>query len=188
MDVVNPQIDAYLDEVARPADALLREMEEWGRARGFPIVGPQVGQLLYVLARSVNAKRVLEPGSGYGYSALWFARAVGPDGLVVLTEGDAKNAQRARQYFVRAGLSARARFLVGNAFDVIANEPGPFDIIFCDVDKADYPRVLEVVRPRLRVGGLFVCDHMLWDGKPPEPLGAGCWTTSRMLRRTACLN
>ncbi len=185
MDITNPKIDAYLSKTLASDDALLREMEEWARARHFPIVGPQVGRLMHLLARSIHAKRVLELGSGYGYSGIWFARAVGAEGIVVMTEGDAENSKRARQYFDRAGLTSRAKFLVGNAFDLVASELGPFDIIFCDVDKEDYPRVLDVVRPRLRIGGLFLCDNMLWGGrilkKKPEASARGVIDLTRQL-------
>jgi hypothetical protein len=83
MDIVNPAIDLYLHELANPADPVLREMELLAAERSFPIVGPQVGQLLGVLAASVSAERVIELGSGFGYSAYWFARAVGPGGQVI---------------------------------------------------------------------------------------------------------
>jgi predicted O-methyltransferase YrrM len=164
MDITHPKIDKYLDRSLVPSDPILREMEAYGRERHFPIIGPQVGRLVNLLARSINAKRVLELGSGFGYSAMWFALAVGPDGLVVMTEGEAKNSQRARDYFQRAGLTNRAKFLVGNALDLAQREPGAFDVVFSDVDKEDYGRVLDLVRPRLRVGGLFICDNMLWSG------------------------
>ncbi len=185
MNITEPKINEYLDKTVSPGDPLLREMEEYARARNFPIVGPQVGRMMHLLTRSINAKRVLELGSGYGYSGIWFARAVGADGIVVMTEGDAENSKRARQYFDRAGLTSRAKFLVGNAFDLVASELGPFDIIFCDVDKEDYPRVLDVVRPRLRIGGLFLCDNMLWGGrvldKKPEASTRGVIELTRQL-------
>ncbi len=185
MKIIDSKINDYLDKIASPAEPLLLEMEEYGRSRDFPIVGPQVGRLMHMLARSIHAKRILELGSGYGYSGIWFARAIGADGLVVMTEGDAQNSKRARQYFDRAGLTSRAKFLVGNAFDLIASEPGPFDLIFCDVDKEDYPRVPDVVRPRLRIGGLFLCDNMLWGGrvldKKPDASTRGVIELTRQL-------
>ena len=96
MNLVHPEVDRYLARLAEPSDPVLREMEKLGTERGFPIVGPQVGAMLEVLAAAIGARRVLELGSGFGYSAYWFARAVGPDGLVVLTEGSAQRAEEAR--------------------------------------------------------------------------------------------
>jgi predicted O-methyltransferase YrrM len=165
MDITHPKLDDYLTQTLATSDPILREMEAYGHKRHFPIIGPQVGRLVHLLARSVNAKHVLELASGYGYSGMWFAKAVGPDGMVVMTEGDAKNSALARDYFQKAGLSNRGKFLVGNAFDLAQQEPGPFDIVYCDVDKEDYGRVLDLVRPRLRVGGLFICDNLLWSGE-----------------------
>jgi len=186
LEILNPSINQYLQETLAPSDPILREMEAYGNARRFPIIGSQVGRVLFLLARSIQAKRVLELGSGYGFSGMWFAHAVGAEGLVVMTEGDAENSKLARQYFERAGLTARAKFLVGNAFDLAADERGPFDIIFCDVDKQDYPRVLEFVRPRLRVGGWFICDNMLWSGrvldKKPEAGTRGVLELTRQLQ------
>ncbi len=143
----------------------MSEMQREGENRGFPIVGPQTGRLLHLLARSVGAGRVLELGSGFGYSAMWFADAVGRNGRVVLTEASKENAARAQEYFKRAGLLDRVQIEIGDGLDIITRVPGWFDVIFNDVAKKDYPRTLDMVRPKLRVGGLFISDNMLWDGQ-----------------------
>jgi predicted O-methyltransferase YrrM len=165
VEIVNPKIDEYLTRTLAVEDPLLREMAEFGYARDFPIVGPQVGRLLYVLARSIGAHRVLELGSGFGYSAMWFAHAVGPGGQVVMTEGAQENSDRAREYFARAGLADRVEFNVGEALAIARRTPGPFDIVFCDVNKEQYPEALGVARDKLRVGGYFICDNMLRAGR-----------------------
>ncbi len=134
-------------------------------SRRFPIVGPLVGRLLFLLARSAGARSVFECGSGFGYSACWFARALPPGGRVVLTDGSADNCAAARDFLDRAGLLDRAFIEQGNALQILNRSPGPFDIIFCDIDKRDYPRVHPLMKPRLRPGGLFVCDNMLWSGR-----------------------
>jgi caffeoyl-CoA O-methyltransferase len=164
MDIVNAEIDRYLDAKLAVDDVFFKEMEEYGRERDFPIIGPQVGRLLYVLARTVNAHRVLELGSGFGYSAMWLANAVGPKGRVILTEGSKENAARATDYFKRAGMLDRIAILVGDALETIEQVPGVFDLVFNVVDKRQYPRTLDLIRPKLRVGGLFVSDNMLWYG------------------------
>ncbi len=172
LDVVHPVMDAYLKDVLPPRDPVAAEMEAYAARHGFPIVGPLVGHLLFVLARACGARRVYEMGSGYGYSTLWFARAVGPGGQVVHTDGDAENSRRAREYLGRAGLADRVRFEVGDARQLIAREPGPFDVVFCDVDKEQYPDVPGLAVPRLRAGGLLVIDNLLWDGWVAEPADA----------------
>ncbi len=164
MDIVDPSIEEYLDKTLAVPTALLREMERYGTAQGFPIVGPQVGRLLMLLARTIGATRVLELGSGFGYSAMWFAQVVGPHGRVVMTESSKANAALARKYFERANWQARTQIEVGDALEIIGRLPGLFDVIFNDVDKQNYPCMLDLVRPKLRPGGLFISDNMLWGG------------------------
>jgi predicted O-methyltransferase YrrM len=164
MDIVHPDIDRYLHDLASPDDAILREMELVAAERSFPIVGPQVGRLLAFLARAIGARRVLELGSGFGYSAYWFARAVGPSGQVVLTEASVERAQEAEEFLTRGGLRERTRIEVADALEVVERIGGVFDVVFNDVDKEQYPRVLEPACALLRPGGLFISDNMLWFG------------------------
>ena len=144
-------------------------MEAHARRHGFPIIGPLVGPLLFALARASRARRVFELGSGFGYSAVWFARAVGPRGLVVMTEGDAANSRRAMRYLARAGLARRVRPLVGDALTLLASERGMFDLILNDIDKHEYPEVIPLARKKLRRGGLLVTDNLLWGGDVLRP-------------------
>jgi len=165
VDLVHPNVDRYLGELSRSTDPVLIEMERLAVEQSFPIVGPQVGRLLYVAAASISARRVLELGSGFGYSALWFARAVGPDGRVVLTECSPERAAEADGFLRRSEVIDRAQIEVGNALEIAERLEGPFDIIFNDVDKQDYPAALEIAIDRLRPGGLFISDNMLWRGE-----------------------
>jgi predicted O-methyltransferase YrrM len=169
MNLVHPEIEAYLARLAAHGDPVLAEMEKLGDQRDFPIVGPQVGRLLEVAARSCGARRVLELGSGFGYSAFWFLRAVGPEGTVLLTEGSVERAREAEEFLTRGGFAGRFRIEVGDGLDIAAALTGPFDVVFCDVDKHDYPRALPLARRLLRTGGLFITDNMLWDGKVLVP-------------------
>ena len=165
MDVVNPDVDRYLRDLAAHYDEpVLLEMENEARERGFPIVDRVVGVTLELLARSIAARRVFEMGSGYGYSGYWFARAVGEDGEVHLTDGDPGNEGKAREYLGRAGLWDRVRYTVGDAVETLEATAGEFDVIFCDIDKGGYPRAWEVARERVRVGGLYICDNALQAG------------------------
>jgi predicted O-methyltransferase YrrM len=169
MDIVNPKIEEYLRGLlGGDDDAVLREMETLAEERDFPIVGRLVGVTLELLARAIGARRVLEMGSGYGYSAYWFSRAVGPGGEVHMTEGDASNQEKALDYLGRAGLADRVHSNVGNALDIIDELSGEFDVIFCDIDKGDYPTAWAKARERIRVGGLYLCDNVLWSGRVAE--------------------
>src|SRR6058998_4381586 len=121
MDIVDPRIEAYMAErLQRFDEPVLLEMEAEATRRGFPIVGRNVGVTLEVLARSIGARRVMELGSGFGYSAYWFARAVGPDGEVVCTDGDPENARLAEEYLSTAGMWDRVRYQVGDALGEFA--------------------------------------------------------------------
>jgi predicted O-methyltransferase YrrM len=159
-------VEQYLTDLAGTEhdDPVLVEMEARAAEHGFPIVGRATGRFLELMARSAGARRVMELGSGYGYSAYWFARAVGPGGEVVCTDGDPANAARAEQYLRKAGLWDRVRYRVGDALTGFAAEDGEFDVVYCDVDKLGYPDCWRAARDRIRPGGLWLCDNVIWDG------------------------
>ena len=169
MNIVDTRIEGYLDGIMPPRPDVLEEMERLAERRHFPIVGPQVGRLLFLLARLTGARHILECGSGFGYSAYWFASAIPEGGRVILTEGSADNCALARDFLGRAGFLEKVSIQNANALDVIERQQGPFDIVFCDIDKHDYPRVYPFLHTRLRRGGLFICDNMLWFGKVAGP-------------------
>lgn len=158
-------VDDYLYSMLPKRDAVLTEMEQYATDHDIPIVGPAVANVLQQLALMISARSVFELGSAIGYSTIWWAQAVGEKGRVIYTDGDSKNAERARSYFGRAGVSDRIKLHVGDALEVLSEQKEEFDIIFNDVDKDDYPRVLRLVAPRLRKGGLFVTDNVLWSGR-----------------------
>ncbi len=168
MDIVNPLIDSYLNRLLPERAPVFIEMEKRAHREDFPAVGPQVGVLLELLARAVGAKYILELGSGFGYSGLWLAKALPPDGKIILTDLEEKNRKLAEKNFKRLGMEELLDFRVENAMQVLTEEPGPFDIIYNDVDKEDYVHVLELAHPRLRKGGLFISDNSLWEGKVTE--------------------
>jgi predicted O-methyltransferase YrrM len=159
-------VEAYLTGLAEAEheDPVLAEMEAMAAEHDFPIVGRATGRYLELAARMIGARRVMELGSGYGYSAYWFARAVGEAGEVVCTDGNPDNATKAEQYLSKAGLWDRVRYRVGDALEGFAAEQGEFDIVYCDVDKLGYPDCWQAARERIRVGGLWLCDNVIWSG------------------------
>lgn len=159
------RVEDYLYSLLPPRDEVLAEIEAEAASRRIPIVGPAVARVLYQLACMIHAKTVFEMGSAVGYSTIWWARAVGKDGRVFYTDGNRKNADEARKYFKRAGVEDRVDVQVGDALELLSERNEQFDIIFNDVDKEDYPRVFKLAIPRLRKGGLFVTDNVLWSGK-----------------------
>ena len=172
MDIVDPRVEHYMRSLQdRHDEPVLLEMEAEGRERGFPIIGRLVGVTVELLARSIGARRVFELGSGYGYSAYWFARAVGPGGEVHGTDGDPANAAKALGYLERAGLADRLRWHVGDAVGNLAEVDGEFDVVYDDIDKEGYPDAWRAAAERIRVGGLYLCDNVLWSGAVADPEG-----------------
>ncbi|MGA9529006.1 MAG: O-methyltransferase [Terriglobales bacterium] len=163
-----PEVDDYIYSMLPPRDEVLAEMEADAAKNNYAIVGPAVARVLYQLAVISGSKRIFEMGSAIGYSTIWWARAVG-DGKVIYTDGDPKRAEKARRYFERAGVSQRIDVRVGDALEILSEEKEPYDIIFNDVDKTDYPRVFRLALSKLKSGGLFITDNVLWSGKLRKP-------------------
>lgn len=166
MPATYEQISAYHLQLSRHADPVLLRMEEEARRDGFPIIGPPAGQFCHLMARAIGARRIFELGSGYGYSTLWFARAVRENGggEVHHTVWDEGLHQRARANVAEAGYDDLVQFHLGEAVETLRQTEGPFDIIFNDIDKNGYPASLPVMKAKLRVGGLILIDNMLWHG------------------------
>ncbi|UCE05218.1 MAG: O-methyltransferase [bacterium] len=165
MDILNPKLEQYIFDLMPKQNEILEEMYQYGMERDFPIIGPLCGQFLRQMALVSNARRIFEMGSGFGYSAAWFSMGMPEDGKIICTDGDLENRDRAISYFKRLGIDYKIDFLVGKAQDILKRYDGPFDIIFNDVDKEQYPETLDIAIPRLRKGGLFITDNTLWYGK-----------------------
>jgi caffeoyl-CoA O-methyltransferase len=171
MDITDPKFDNYIlnislnAQLAENEQLILREMEEYARTYHFPIIGPIVGRFLRQLAIITGAKRVFEMGSGYGYSAAWFAGGMENGGRIICTDGVEDNKKRARGYFKRLGYNSKVEYHIGDARDIIRETSGPFDIILNDIDKEQYPEALELAVSKLRKGGIFITDNVLWSGR-----------------------
>lgn len=158
-------LDEYLLGITPEREPVLKEMEALAKEKDFPIIGPLVGRFLYQLAQMTAARRILELGSGYGYSAFWFARAIGARGQIFCTEGEAENARRARDFFKRGKIKTRIEYRIGDALKLASKLPGKFDIILNDIDKWEYPAVVPFAEKRLKKGGVLVTDNLLWSAQ-----------------------
>ena len=167
--ILDPDLEHYLAQLQRTRDGVLADMEARGTASKFPIIGPLVGRLCMQVAQSVGARDIFEMGSGFGYSTWWFAHAVGEGGRVVHTDGDNKLSAEAKAWMDKAGLAPRVHYEVGDACEIIKKYPGPFDVVFIDIDKHAYPQALELARSRVRIGGYIICDNALWSGNVLQP-------------------
>src|SRR3954449_7425220 len=145
--IVPQAIEQYLAGLNHAGDPVLDEIARGNSTRGLPLVDAEVGALLRVLATSIGATRILEIGTAIGYSGIWLARALPPDGMLVTMEYDEERAREARENFARAGLSSRVSVVVGDAQLKIAKVSGPFDLIFQDGAKNLYAPLLDRLRP-----------------------------------------
>ncbi len=168
MNIVNPDITGYMSELLPRRHRVLQRMEEEAYASNFPIVGPLVGRYLAQLALLTGAWRIMELGSGFGYSACWFAGVLPADAEIICTDGDPANREKALAAFEEMELCPKISFHTGDALEIFAGIDGDFDIIFCDIDKHGYPDAFQAAFPRLREGGVLVFDNALWSGRMLE--------------------
>uniref|UniRef100_A0A7C3V397 O-methyltransferase n=1 Tax=Desulfobacca acetoxidans TaxID=60893 RepID=A0A7C3V397_9BACT len=165
MSAMIPDPEAHFREFIPPRDDLLRTLEEEARKERIPIIGPLVGELLFILARATKARQILELGTATGYSAIYLGRGCLPeDGRVITLELDGNMAARAQANIVRAGLGDRVEVKVGHALRLMEDMTGPFDLIFMDIDKESYLPALDHCQRLLRIGGLLVADNVGFAG------------------------
>ncbi len=149
-------------------DGRLRDLYEEARREKFPVVEPEVGSLLHLLVKISKPKLVVEFGSGFGYSALWMALACPPDCRIYCIDYQEKNRKRALKLFDLFEVSEKITYLVGEAMTVFSRlgfEKGSIDLVFFDHEKQNYSESLDLVLPKLKVGGILVADDVLWKGK-----------------------
>jgi predicted O-methyltransferase YrrM len=164
-NILEPPVERYLESLLPPRDSVLLEMEARARRERIPIIGPSVARLLALLVQLTGARRIFEMGSAIGYSTIWLARAAGPKGRIHYTDGDPLRARDAGEYLRRAGVASRVDIHVGDAVELLRKAKGTFDIVFCDVEKAQYPAAFSAAMPKVRRGGLFIADNALWYGR-----------------------
>ena len=166
-DLLPADLRTYLEALVPERPAELQAMEADARASGFPIIGPVCGQLCYLIARMMGARRVFELGSGFGYSTAFFAQAVRDNGggVVHHVVWDEGLSRQARGHLGALGLDGIVQYRVGEAVAALRSADGPFDLIFNDIDKADYPASLPAIEAQLKPGGVLIVDNMLWSGQ-----------------------
>ena len=168
--ILHPEQESYLERLLPPRDPLLREMEDLAARDDVPISDPEVGRLLSILARSTGARLIVEIGTAIGYGALCLARGA-PEARVVTIDTDPERLATARGFLERAGVADRVELVQGAALEVLPHLPGPVDLAYVDAVKTEYRRYLDLLVPKLRLGGMVVLDNLLWKGHvaaPPE--------------------
>ncbi|MGC1852249.1 MAG: O-methyltransferase [Solirubrobacterales bacterium] len=167
-------VDEYVSGLLAPHDAALEEALSAAEEAGLPPiqVSPPQGQLLYMLAKTLGAERILEFGTLAGYSTIWLGRALAEGGRLITLEADAEYAEVARRNIAAAGLTDVVDLRVGPALDTLpaleAEGVGPYDLVFIDADKVHSPEYLAWSLERTRPGGLIVVDNVVRDGTLAE--------------------
>ena len=140
---IQEDVEQYVYDLLPGRDAVVSEIEAYAAEHDVPIIGPAVARMLSLFVQVSGAKRIFEMGSAIGYSTIWLARAAGPKGKVIYTDGDPEKARRAKDYFRRAGVAKRIEVRVGDALELVKKAPGKFDLIFNDVNKSYFQQLAE---------------------------------------------
>jgi caffeoyl-CoA O-methyltransferase len=176
-DLSYPDLDTYRRQVFAPEDDLLKGIMPAAVAQGLPkiSVSPESGKTLYLLAKMINARKILEFGALAGYSGVWLARALPPDGRFITLEINPKHAEVTRANYKAAGLGDRTEVRVGPAADHLKSvaAEAPFDLVFIDADKGSYPIYLDFALGHTRPGGLIIADNANGHGRVHETLKDG---------------
>jgi predicted O-methyltransferase YrrM len=169
------EVDHYIEELLVRPDAALNSAITASADAGLPsiAVAANQGKLLHLLARSLGARSILEIGTLGGYSAIWLARALPPDGTLITLELERKHAEVARKNLERAGVSERVEIRIGRALDTLpqlaAESRGPFDLIFIDADKTSIPDYFVWALRLSRPGTLIIVDNVVRKGAVADP-------------------
>jgi predicted O-methyltransferase YrrM len=166
--IVPDPIEQYLATIHGSADDLIDQIEGEGRNAGLPLVQAPSGRFLRTLAFAVGARNILEIGTAVGFSALWMAGALPPEGRLITIELDPSRADTARANIARARRTEQISVVVGDAMRYVHKVSGPFDLIFQDSHKPLYEPMLERLVALLRTGGVLVSDNVLWSGEVVE--------------------
>jgi predicted O-methyltransferase YrrM len=172
LPILTPEIGVYIDRLCGEPSALCARLADNARNREFPLIGHTSGRWLELLTRAIGGKRVFEFGSGFGFSAYYFARAVGPEGQVLGSECDAHELDDFERLYAGEELKSRIDIQIGSALEIFAATDGMFDAVLIDIDKEGYSAALDAAIPRVRKGGLILADNVLWGGKTahkPQP-------------------
>jgi len=155
----------YLERLQPPSEDLLAEMESYAAEHRVPIADPEVARFLEITARAINARVALECGMAIGYSVIHLLRGMGDDGRVITIDPSDEMISRASDYLTRAGLRKRTQIEKGYALEVIPRLNETFDLLFIDAVKEEYRGYLDLALPKLRIGGVVICDNLLWGGQ-----------------------
>ena len=188
MKLINKEIEEYAKSFTSEESGTLKELVRVSESKleyTDMLSGPQVGMLLKILVQISGAKRILEVGTFTGYSAISMADALPDDGSLITVEMNGQYQNISKPFFERKPYQKKIRQKMGNALEVITTISGTFDLIFLDADKISYPTYYEMLKPKLKTGGIFVIDNVLWGGdvlRPKDEKSRAIHKLSKMIR------
>jgi predicted O-methyltransferase YrrM len=154
-----------------PEDEPIQNARRLGREVGATPIGPAGGAALRFLAAMIDARTVVEVGSGCGVSGIWLLRGMRKDGVLTSVDVEPEHQRLAKQAYAEAGLGgSRTRMIVGRALEVLPRlTDGAYDMVFCDAAKQEYPEYLDAALRLLRPGGVVAFDNALWHDRVADP-------------------
>ncbi len=155
----------YVEGVHPPPGPILEEMLKAGRSERVPIVNPAAGRLLRVLVAALAPKRVVEIGTAIGFSTLWMASALPKGGRIDTIDPDRSRTDRARRYWLRAGVTDKVRVINEPALRVLPRLAPGIEFVFIDAIKTEYSAYLDALLPKMAPGGMITVDNVLWSGR-----------------------
>ncbi|MBS3777289.1 MAG: O-methyltransferase [Bacteroidales bacterium] len=169
---ISSEIEQYILDHSERQDDLLYELYRETHKRVLHprmLSGHLQGKILEMLSKLLQPSQILEIGTYTGYSAICLARGLTEGGMLHTIEVNDELEDFINHYLVRSGLKKQITLHIGDALEITGNLPGPFDLIYIDADKREYPDYLEICREKLRKGGAILADNVLWDGKVVHP-------------------
>lgn len=154
----------YLNQTLPKSEGLLGELEDYAQKHLTPIIQKEVRCLLDCILTYKKPQRILEVGTAIGYSAIFFAKHTGKNGEVITLEKDADYIKRAKENFAKSDVYDKINLIEGDAVETITNIDGEFDVVFLDANKSKYRHYFDVIFPKIKNGGLLICDNILYKG------------------------
>lgn len=163
--IIQPEQAKYLDTLLPPLDELMTEIVDFSHEHNIPSSDREVALFLAITARAVNAHRALEIGTAIGYGAITLARAMPEGSLVTTIDPSEQRVLVAREFIRRARVEQKIEIIQAKALTALPQLKGPFDLAYLDAVKEEYPQYLELIVPRMRIGGVILVDNVLWKGQ-----------------------
>jgi predicted O-methyltransferase YrrM len=185
--ILADSIASYLAGLRPESSPVMAEMEALAERERVPIVPWETGRLLAVLARAIDARRIVEVGTAIGYSTLHLAQGA-PEATIVTLERDPERIAQARDFLGRAGVDARVEIMEGDALESLRSLEGPFDLAFVDATKKEYSKYLRALEPKLAPRALVAVDNVLMSGEVAEAESADTFWAPDALQTARALN